>query len=126
MKFFKTLFLLSLSISLLTTEARAIPAKRPFEGESKNNQPPLTLEEQTNRNRAGADRADSSNDEIENHDNDSSKRARGIACHATDASYQNKNPSSTAQDAHTSSSSSTMPPNEAAPSSTPSTDRSNR
>lgn len=116
MKFFKVLFLLSLLVSFLTAEVHAVPGKRPFEGEAKNDQPSLTIEVQTNLNRAAAERAVSDEVEEKNEVNNSSKRARGTTCSATDSSHQNNNPNSIAQDANTSSSSSTMPPNETAPS----------
>lgn len=76
MMFFKNLFLLSLVVVLLITEAHAAP-KRIFGGEPKNDQPSLTVEEQTSLNRAAAERAESNEDETGDGEENPAKIARG-------------------------------------------------
>lgn len=76
MEFLKTIFLLSLLVSFSIAEVYA-GLKRIFEGEPKSEAPRLTVEEQTNLNRAVAERAGSDEDDSEDEEENPCKVAQG-------------------------------------------------
>lgn len=104
MKFFKTLILLSLLASILTSEVQAVPKKRPFEDAAKNDQSSLTVEEQTNLNRAIADQKESDEDEARDEGEDSSKKTRGETMPKISEASSQAVPEKQGEDANSSSS----------------------